>query len=450
MTKKHIVLIGALSLLLIFIFVGLNYAQDFPRLREWLKTHRQRNSFTSSTNNIPTSNISFGVQIDPKSAKLFCENLKEINANYTALWVKRNEIDKGNGNYYWGSVDDKINSLRKCGLKIAVHLQSLKGKDENFNMSTYMDFLKALSIHYKGKIERYSIENEAVAKALWPDSPESYFTLLDNAYSTIKQVDPDAIVEESGLSSVALGIMMSYDLYRSGRKEDALSLAQKFFSQSESLASKTPQNFSDLENIFNSSDGQRTINWLRILKQHQSSIDAIQIHFYGDWDTLQKTLMWLKNQGINKPIEIWEIAKHYPKNFDENIYAEETVKLLITAAGEGSQLTIYIRFFDWKEKDLPGLWSREGARPVATTFKIVAEKLNGCSNPSRLNLGEGVYGYKFNKNEKDIYVVWALNETKISIPLTGKVKITNVLGVVKEVDTDNLIVDVIPIFIERR
>ena len=108
---------------------------------------------------------------------------------------------------------------------------------------------------------------------------------------------------------------------------------------------------------------------------------------------------------------------------------------------------------------MPGLWSREGVRPVATTFKIVAEKLNGCSNckklngcsnPSRLYLGEGVYGYKFNKNEKNIYVVWALNETKIFIPLTGKVKITNVLGVVKEVDTDNLIVDVIPIFIERK
>ena len=96
------------------------------------------------------------------------------------------------------------------------------------------------------------------------------------------------------------------------------------------------------------------------------------------------------------------------------------------------------------------MWSREGVRPVATTFKIVAEKLNGCSNPSRLNLEEGVYGYKFNKNEKNIYVVWALNETKIFIPLTGKVKITNVLGVVKEVDTDNLIVDVIPIFIERK
>lgn len=84
------------------------------------------------------------------------------------------------------------------------------------------------------------------------------------------------------------------------------------------------------------------------------------------------------------------------------------------------------------------------------TVAQIAEKLNGCSNPSRLNLGEGVYGYKFNKNEKNIYVVWELNETKISIPLTGKVKITNVLGVVKEVDTDNLIVDVIPIFIERR
>jgi len=108
--------------------------------------------------------IFFGVQIDPESEKLFCENLKEINANYAALWIKRNEIDKGNGNYYWGSVDDKINKLQRCGLKIAVHLQSLKGKDENFNMSIYMDFLKALSIRYKGKIERYSIENKAVAK----------------------------------------------------------------------------------------------------------------------------------------------------------------------------------------------------------------------------------------------------------------------------------------------
>jgi len=37
----------------------------------------------SIDNNDQSPNISFGVQIDPESAKLFCENLKEINANYT-------------------------------------------------------------------------------------------------------------------------------------------------------------------------------------------------------------------------------------------------------------------------------------------------------------------------------------------------------------------------------
>ncbi len=52
MTKKHIFLIGIGSLLIflvvVFIVVRANYAQDFPRLREWLKTHRQEDASAQS------------------------------------------------------------------------------------------------------------------------------------------------------------------------------------------------------------------------------------------------------------------------------------------------------------------------------------------------------------------------------------------------------------------
>lgn len=56
MTKKHIFLIGIVSLLVLTL-VGIIYAQPFPRLRERLKTHRQQNSSTPTADKgqIPTT-----------------------------------------------------------------------------------------------------------------------------------------------------------------------------------------------------------------------------------------------------------------------------------------------------------------------------------------------------------------------------------------------------------
>jgi len=440
--KKQTLLIKIGIFFLVGIFLGRGFAK-------FSKVYYCAERFS------PSSPASFGVQIDPRGAQPFCQFLKELNGAYTGLWLKWEEIDQGEGNYKWEVVDNKISLLENCGLKAAVHLQAgRKLKDSNEPATYYSDyfsFLKAFVARYKDKIDRYSIENEAISPVLWPDTPESYFRFLDNAYKVIKEVSPEAIVEEGGLSSVALGIARADDLYKKGKKEEALALVQEFFSQSESFRDKIPSSISDLEKILQSPEGKRVLVWFDLLREHQNSLDVIQVHFYGGWVFLRETLNWLKLQGINKPFEVWEVGKHYfQEEIDDDSYAGEVVKLLTTAAGEGSQLTIFVRFIDWPEKALPGLWTKDGPRPAALAFKYITGKLsNTVSSSFDVSLWRGdIFGYKFTNGEKDFYVIWALDKTKVYFPFGKEALVTDIFGKPIDFDGESLLVETKPILVE--
>src|SRR5690606_2248047 len=86
---------------------------------------------------------------------------------------------------------------------------------------------------YAGKISRYSIENEAHSLNNWPAEAERYFELLAVAYDAIKQADPNALVENSGLSSSAVGFAMAYELLQQGQEQAATAHMQRYFAHYE-------------------------------------------------------------------------------------------------------------------------------------------------------------------------------------------------------------------------
>ncbi len=71
------------------------------------------------------------------------------------------------------------------------------------NLQDYADFLAAFATRYKGKIGAYAIWNEPNLAREWCNrspNPVEYAKLLKLAYSTIKEIDPDAIIISAGLS----------------------------------------------------------------------------------------------------------------------------------------------------------------------------------------------------------------------------------------------------------
>ncbi len=141
----------------------------------------------------------------------------------------------------------------------------------------------------------------------------------------------------SGLSSAALGLARAHDLYQSGQRVQALSLAQRTLAESAGgLAAHSPQMEADLEALFQEPMAARAIAWIQLLVQHQGSYDAFQFHYYGPSQQLPDLVRWLRQQGISKPLEAWELGRRYQGQvaFDEAAHAQETARLLVTAGGE--------------------------------------------------------------------------------------------------------------------
>ncbi|MEK8106134.1 hypothetical protein NKG94_14925 [Micromonospora sp. M12] len=57
------------------------------------------------------------------------------------------------------------------------------------------------------RVREYAIENEVNAPSYWAGSPEDYTRLVRAAAETIRATDPTARVVDSGISSVAYGMV---------------------------------------------------------------------------------------------------------------------------------------------------------------------------------------------------------------------------------------------------
>lgn len=430
-------------------------ASSTPRPRS-TSTARPTETPTAVAPN-PRSGGLLGAWVDPGSAGTACAAWQQDSVSATLLWVRWGDIDKGNGTYDWTGLDDKVEPLLACGLEVALHVQARQKPDEPStlpeDMDAYRRFLTELVTHLKGRVRRYAIENEAVLGTLtWAGSPEDYFRLLDEAYATIKAADPEAMVLESGLASGPFGILVARSLYLSGRPQDALALYRAVLADFGPRAPAwLPEMPAGLRAAFELPMARRAIAWLPLLVAHQASYDALPVHYYGPWHDLPQMMQWLKDQGIDKPIEVWEVARHArdPEGFDESEHAQETARLLVTAAGEGSRFTVFIRYLEWPAVQLPGLATAQRPRPAETAFRVVAGHLDGFESVERLDLGGTARGYRFTRPQGPLLVVWTTGgQATVALPLPGpKVKVTDILAQSAEADPARLSVGPSPLFV---
>jgi len=403
----------------------------------------------------PTEGGVIGAQVGPEQVEMVCAGLQRNGVAATALWLRWGDVDPGNGRYTWDELDRQVEGLRACGLEVALHVQARRHGELSAlppDLEEYARFLAALATHLKGRVRRYSLENEAVSPASWGDSADDYFRLLDAAYPAIKAADPEAIVLDSGLSSAALGIARAHDLYQAGQRTQALHLVQQTLAESAGgLAWHIPQSEEDLDLLFQDPVAARAVAWLPLLIRHQGSYDALQFHYYGPASPLPDLLRWLRQQGLNKPLEGWEVGRRYQGQvaFDEAAHAQETARLLVTAAGEGSRFSLFVRFLEWPQKGLPGLATRQGPRPAAVAFRVVAHSLNGFLAAERLDLGTGVWAYRFTRPQGDLYVLWTDGgQASVSLPLTeGAVNVTDIEGQTATADPSQLEIGPSPVLV---
>ena len=478
---KKIVGIGFILVLLVVIGIGVmiflkNKSNSLPS-SEQLFLSPLSNPLQGNKTNSLNSGLVFGAGVMIQQGKQLCQLVQEYGSKFSWLTLSWARIQPANKNQWvWKQFDNWVDAYRSCGQEVAIHIHSdaqwaiqpvppenKKGPHTASmpakNMQDYYNFIYKVAKHYKGKITRYSIENEAHAEQNWGGTPEEYIAELQTAYKAIKAADPQAIVEDAAMSHEGLGYLTAIWLYQKGQVQPAVDFANSYvthyyrgLTQPPVIDAKTIADWLTKPGI------QKTIKWENLLFQNQKYYDRMQIHNGAPWQNLQTVLDYLhtnlKAQGDDKNLELWEAWYSWtgaPGNgFDPNIQANDLVKQMVIAFGGKAVLYNYWTFTDFAlGEGHVGLLDKEGnPRPAATSFKITSEKLTGSTSVQKLNLGDNLYAYKFTKNSRDIYVVWSLAKTKVSLPLKGTLTITDVLGKTTKVDADDFFVDTSPVFIE--
>ncbi|MFX1355531.1 MAG: hypothetical protein ACFFGP_16375 [Promethearchaeota archaeon] len=409
----------------------------------------------------------------------YCPQFQQYHVRFTWVTVGWNVIEPEKGRFEWELADKIVDSILACdGLELAFRVSSTAewatfpppptGTKELAPPSTaprdmqdYYDFMFALASHYKGKVTRYAIEEEAHAENYyWGGTPEQYMELLVTAHRAIHDADPDAIVQDSGLSSGAIGALYAHDLFRAGKTDEAGQFLRYWFADYAPKYKGEIFKFdttSDVQAFFEHRQVQRVLTWVDLLwGPYSENYDVQQIHYLGPWDVMPQMLSWLHDRmrvsGSDKPIEFWEFAYGWDdmRLYDPQAHARHEAKMMAMAIGEGVVRALSWQFTDYAAiLGYPGLVTTRGPRPAAMAFGVTAEKVNGTTSSARLDLGQNVWGYRYDRPSGTVYALWSAQPTKVGLPIgASSVIVTDITGKVMAADPRALDVGIDPIFVE--
>ncbi|MDQ7779975.1 MAG: beta-galactosidase [Planctomycetota bacterium] len=411
------------------------------------------------------------------SLSKWARRMKDYGVRFTWLMIPWQAVEPEKGSFRFEKVDTTIDMLIELGVEVGVHIMSRSKwatdgppqSSETDAVSTppkdleeYGKFVSTLAGHLKGRVARYSIEEEAHADGIYfKGTPEQYMAMLAAACKAIHEADPDAIVQDAGLSSAALGLLLADDLFKAGKQAEAVSFVNRWFARYGPARGKgeafETADLRDVEKLLSDPRAQRVFQWADLLFDNHDAYDVLQLHYFAPWEQIPAVTDWvrgrLKARGADKPIEFWEFGYGWDdvKTYDPEAHARDEVKYLATALGEGALRVLSWQFDDYAARmGHPGLFSSDVPRPAAESFKITAAKLNGTTASERMNLGADVWGYRFERKEGWVFVLWSAKPATITLPCGAtRVTVTDIKGRSSFADPKAVDLTISPVFVEK-
>lgn len=352
-------------------------------------------------------------QMSPPTIPAFCDELRRDGTTTTIAFLSRGVFERDDGTLNEAGIDARVDPGLECGLEVAVRVGPREGGGLSSlppDIDHYAGLLTELAEYLDGRVRRYAIDNETASPAHWDGTAAQYFELVRRSAAAIRAGDPDAIVLDGTMASGAMSAVMVADLYSRGRPAEALALVQEM--QANELGGGPPvTDMAGLAAFVNSPKTARMRSFFAAAVANQDAYDAFQLHYYGPWRGLVGMFDFVRKHGIEVPIEVWEVGRRFRdgRPFTERGHADDTARLLATAAGEGSAWSMLYSYLGNADNDMVGLLSFDGAVDHAArdSYRATVGALGGATSTRRLSLPGDAWGYRFRRDDGAIVAAWS-------------------------------------------
>lgn len=159
--------------------------------------------------------MGYGVQLHaPGGDQQAIDMAKQAGFTWIKQQIEWKNYEAEKGAYGFGELDNLVNQANGSGIKVLFSVVKAPGwarpgntdfgvEGPPANPGDYADFLRAMSAHFKGRVQAYELWNEQNLHYEWGNEPLSasrYVQLLCAGYSAIKSQDPAAIVISGALT----------------------------------------------------------------------------------------------------------------------------------------------------------------------------------------------------------------------------------------------------------
>jgi hypothetical protein len=320
-----------------------------------------------------------------------------------ASWVKEefrwDWVEPSRGRWEWAFMDEAVDAERAKGLEILGLLDYTAGwaVGEGRPVSNtppphdlWANYVAQVVGRYKDRVHAWEVWNEPNVPVFWSGTKEQYAALLAVTYDTIKRVDPSATV---------LGPTIS------GIDEEWLA----------------------------------ALNW--------DKIDALALHLYTSPAFLNEQSGYsFYGQGLpqmkqtlakflRKPIWITEFGFSSQGGADPWHVGDEAAQARFLVQ-QVAQMLAYpdlpiVRIMPYVFNDHDGFelvrgWSTP--KPAYHAYRVAAERLEGATGKGRFSAGSGVFAFRFERDGKQIDLVWSVGGGVATIPSGGDARVIDLFG----------------------
>lgn len=252
--------------------------------------------------------------------------------------------------------------------------------------AAYEQFVTELVTRYAAQgVHRFAVENEVNSESFWAGTTQEYRELVEVASAAIRAADPEALVLDSGLSSVSNGYGIASALLEAGDDDAAIDAWNTYYARRIGTRGRTiPEvtSVQDLRTALGTDQGVRSLEHSALAAElvQEGLVDVRQVHFYEPWQAAPLLLDHLREvTPEGTPLEVWEAGLFVRgQEVSQEQAAAETVQSVSALLAGGAALVVWLPLAfnpDGRNPDEPrtGLLDPDGVlRPGGEAYQELA------------------------------------------------------------------------------